>query len=164
MESPSDIQPKDSPKKDDIIYNTTMKYPKAVFDTNVVVAAMRSRRGASNRLLELFAKGRIRVSISVPLILEYESVLRRQARELGLTVKDVTDFIDFFCKVGEKQEIHFMWRPALRDPDDDMVLELGVAAGADIVTFNTKDFGAAGRYGVRVYEPGTYLRKVEGVK
>jgi predicted nucleic acid-binding protein len=79
-------------------------------------------------------------------------------------LKEVTAFVDYFCKAGEKQKIHFMWRPALRDPNDDMVLELGVAAGADILTFNTRDFGAAGSYGVRVLEPGEYLRELEGVK
>jgi putative PIN family toxin of toxin-antitoxin system len=138
-----------------------MREQRAVLDTNVLLAALRSKRGASNRLLELFGKGKIKIHISVPLVLEYEAILRRQAKDLGLTYRDVSEFMDYICREGERQDIHFLWRPALKDPNDDMVLELAVAAEADIVTFNIRDFGGAERFGVRVWEPGVYLRKLE---
>jgi putative PIN family toxin of toxin-antitoxin system len=138
-----------------------MKIPSVVFDTNVLVAGLRSKHGASNGLLELVAKNRVRLHISVPLVLEYEAVLRRQAKVLELSYSEISDFVDFICHVGIKHEIHFMWRPALRDPSDDMVLELALAAGAGIVTFNERDFKESKRFGVRVWTPGAYLRNLE---
>jgi len=138
-----------------------MNVPEAVFDTNVLVAGLRSRRGASNRLLELAAMHQVRLHISVPLVLEYEAVLRRQSKALGMSQSEISDFVDFICRIGVKHEIHFLWRPALKDPNDDMVLEVAVASGTDVVTFNEKDFRASSRFGVRVWKPGAYLRKVE---
>ncbi len=138
-----------------------MKAHGTVLDTNVIVAAMRSKRGASNRLLGLFARGKLQAHISVPLVLEYESVLRRQAKTLGLSQSEVSEFVNFICRGGKKQDIHFMWRPTLKDPNDDMILELAVASGADLVTFNVRDFLGAERFGVRVFEPGTYLKRME---
>ncbi len=136
--------------------------PIAVFDTNVLVAGLRSKRGASNRLLELVAKQGLRMQLSVPLVLEYEAVLRRQAKALDLTYRDISDLVDFICQTGAQHTIHFMWRPVLKDPNDDMVLELAIAAVADIITFNAKDFKAANRFGVRIWEPGVFLKHVEG--
>jgi hypothetical protein len=78
-----------------------------------------------------------------------------------LSQREISDFVDFICQIGVKQEIHFLWRPALKDPNDDMVLEVAVASGTDVVTFNEKDFKASSRFGVRVWAPGAYLRKVE---
>jgi putative PIN family toxin of toxin-antitoxin system len=141
-----------------------MNVPEAVFDTNVLVAGLRSRRGASNRMLELAATGQVRMHISVPLVLEYEMVLRRQSKVLELSQREISDFIDFICRIGVKHEIYFLWRPALKDPNDDMVLEAAVASGMDVVTFNEKDFRASSRFGVRVWTPGIYLRKKVEVK
>ena len=139
-----------------------MKVRGVVLDTNVVIAALRSKRGASNRLLELTAGGELQLHISVPLVLEYETVLRRQSRILGLSHTEVSEFIDFICRVGRKHDMHFMWRPILKDPNDDMVLEIAIASGMDLVTFNTRDFHGAERFGVRVWEPGNYLGKWKG--
>lgn len=87
---------------------------RVVLDTNVVVSAMRSRDGASYRLLlELSGNSRFRVSVSVPLALEYEMALKRVP---GLSVSDAERLVDFLCEVGAKREIYFLWRPFLRDP------------------------------------------------
>jgi predicted nucleic acid-binding protein len=93
---------------------SSMNGPEAVFDTNVLVAGLRSKRGASNRLLELAAMRQVRIHISVPLVLEYEAVLRRQSKALGMSQREISDFVDFICQIGVKHEIHFLWRPALR--------------------------------------------------
>lgn len=128
--------------------------PQIVIDTNVVIAALRSRRGASFRLLSLVGSGAFEINVSVPLVLEYEEVLHRQLSALTLAADDVDDLLDYLCAVANRHQIHFLWRPFLRDPKDDMVLELAVTAGCDyIVTYNHRDFQGAETFGVEVIEP-----------
>ena len=136
-----------------------------VLDTNVVVAGLRSSRGASFRLLRLLGKGRFQTVLSVPLALEYESATKRQSRALGLTHSDIDDVLDFLCKVSDHRQIFYLWRPFLRDPGDDMVLELAVEAEAEfIVTHNLRDFAGADRFGVRVVTPQAFLRHIGEVQ
>ena len=135
--------------------------PAVVLDSNVLEAAMRSRRGASFAVLSLVGTGRFEIAVSVPLVLEYEEVLLRKA---GRSRTAVGDVIDYLCAVGKRQSIFFLWRPCLPDPDDDMLLELAVAAGCDaIVTHNRRDFGPAHQFGVQVLTPAEFLQKVGGV-
>ena len=130
-----------------------------MLDTSVLVAGFRSRRGASFRLLTLLRAGAFEIALSVPLVLEYEAVLRSQAAQLSLSPSDVTDLVDYLCRVGHRQTIHFLWRPALRDPADEFVLELAVAAECQaIVTHNVRDFAGAKTFGVHILTPGDFLR------
>jgi len=134
-----------------------------VLDTNVLVSALRSRRGTSFLLLSRVGRpdAGFELNLSVPLVFEYEDVLQRQQRTLGLTASDVADVLDYLCAVARHREIYFLWRPALRDPRDDMVLELAVEAACDfIVTFNARDFVGAERFGVRVITPQGLLRQL----
>jgi putative PIN family toxin of toxin-antitoxin system len=132
--------------------------PHVVLDTNVLIAGLRSRRGASFALLGLLAEEAFEISVSVPLVLEYEAVARRQARELGLTFADVDTVVDFVCRQAQHRSIFYLWRPFLRDPNDDMVLEVAVEAQcAYIVTFNTRDFAGVERFGLRTLTPGEFL-------
>lgn len=136
--------------------------PTAVFDTNVLIAALRSRRGASFRLLELVGTGRFELNLSVALALEYESISKRLLPTLPMNEVRLDRVLDFVFASSRCREIFYRWRPALPDPGDEMVLELAVAAGpATIVTFNGKDFQGADRYGVRVCEPSEFLAEVE---
>ena len=136
-----------------------------VLDTNVLYAGLRSRRGASFRLLETVGTGLFELVVSVPLVLEYEEVLRKKARSLGLTFGDVGDVIDYLCNVAKKRKIFVLWRPFLKDPDDDMVLELAVEAGCDrIVTFNRKDFAGIEKFGIQAVTPGEMLRELGEIK
>ena len=129
-----------------------------ILDTNVIIAGLRSRRGASFALLERLDAGDFEISVSVPLILEYEAVAKRQARELGLTHADVEVVLDFLCQVAHHRQIFFLWRPFLRDPNDDMVLEVAVEAQcAYIVTFNLRDFVGIEQFGLRAITPGQFL-------
>jgi predicted nucleic acid-binding protein len=131
-----------------------------VLDTNVLVAGLRSRRGASHRLLELVAAGVVRPVLSVPLVLEYEAVLQRQAAEIGLTPGDIDGLLDDLCYLGEHHVVYYLWRPTLRDPSDEMVLELAVAAGCPhIVTHNVRDFAGSERFGVEPCTPRRWLTK-----
>ncbi len=129
-----------------------------ILDTNVIIAGLRSRRGASFALLERLDAGDFEISVSVPLILEYEAVAQRQARELGLTHADVDVVLDFLCAVAHHRQIFFLWRPFLRDPNDDMVLEVAVEAQcAYIVTFNLRDFVGIEQFGLQAITPGQFL-------
>jgi len=117
----------------------------------VVVAALRSRRGASFKLLGMLDSDELEVSISVPLFLEYEDAAKRLIRKGGLTAADINAVLDHIAAISQHQRIFYLWRPALRDPKDDMVLEVAVAAQCDaIVTYNKADFAGAERFGLRV--------------
>jgi putative PIN family toxin of toxin-antitoxin system len=134
--------------------------PSIVLDTNVLIAGLRSAEGASFQLLERVGTGAFEYSLSVPLVLEYESVAKRFARELGLTFDDIDDIIDYLCREGQQREIFYLWRPFLPDPQDDMVLELAVEASAEfIVTHNLKDFRGIEQFGIQAIGPGAFLRK-----
>ena len=136
---------------------------RVILDTSVIVAALRSRRGASFRLVELLREGAFEIAISVPLAVEYEAALTRHAVSLGLRRADVLTIVDYLCNVGKRQSIHFLWRPRLRDPDDEFVLEAAIAARCQsIVTHNVRDFVAAERLGLKVLRPGQFLRQLEG--
>lgn len=131
-----------------------------VMDTSVLVSGLRSSRGASHRLLRLVGTGRFATHLSVPLVLEYEEVLRREAGTLGLRESDIDDLLDYLCAASGHREINFLWRPFLRDPDDDMVLELAVQAGCTaIVTHNTRDFAGSRTFGIRAVTPRDFLAR-----
>lgn len=129
-----------------------------VIDTNVFLAALRSTRGASYRLMMLIDSDLFEPAVSVALLLEYESVAKRHGRQTGLAASDVEDILDFVCSVAAQCKIFYLWRPALKDPKDDMVLELAVAAGCEyIVTFNVGDFAGSERFGVGIATPQEFL-------
>ena len=133
--------------------------PHVVLDTNVLVAGTRSRRGASYKLLALVGTGRFDISISVALVLEYEDALARHSPWLSPT--GLADLLDFICKVARRQTVFYLWRPTLRDPKDDHVLEVAVAGACDgIVTFNRKDFAGADRFGLRILSPQVLLSEI----
>lgn len=130
-----------------------------ILDTNVFIAALRSTRGASFKLLSLVGTGKFDLIISVPLVFEYEDVAKRQSRALGLSYQDIDDILDYLCQVGERRSIFFLWRPLLQDPKDDFVLELAVESGCDyIVTFNAKDFVGAERFSLKIAQPKDLLK------
>ncbi|MBI5116360.1 putative toxin-antitoxin system toxin component, PIN family [Candidatus Poribacteria bacterium] len=135
-----------------------------VIDTNVFISALRSRRGASYRLLMLLDRGDIEINISVPLIVEYEDAAKRIAREFGLTHADIDDILDYICSIAHRRKIHFLWRPFLKDPQDDHVLELAVESGCKIiVSHNVRDFSGAEQIGIRVVTPKEFLKGIGGL-
>ena len=129
-----------------------------VIDTNVLVAALRSNRGASHRLLRLVGDERWRMNLSVPLVLEYEQTLKRLFAGEALRGNDIDGILRFLCANANLRPIFFLWRPLLPDPKDDLVLELAVESRADFVlTFNARDFAGAERFGIRVITPREFL-------
>lgn len=131
---------------------------RVVLDTNVLVSAMRSDQGPAFQLLSRVGSGQFEISLSVALVFEYESVLRRRT---SLTDEDIAALVDYLCTVGHRQKIFYLWRPSLRDPGDDLVLELAVASrSTKIVTFNGRDFAGAERFGIAVTSPVQFLRQL----
>jgi predicted nucleic acid-binding protein len=134
-----------------------------VLDTCVLVAAVRSRRGASFQVLSRVGTGVFELAVSVPLVVEYEDALLRQLAATRLGRRDVTDILDYVCGVAKHQEVFFLWRPLLRDPKDDMVAEVAVAAGCDgVVTHNVRDFAGVERFGLRILTPAEFLTEIGG--
>ena len=132
-----------------------------VVDTNVLLAALRSRRGASYRLLSLLGDARWQMNLSVPLFLEYEDVVKRPGSGLNLSAAQIDDILDSICAEANLREIFYLWRPALPDPKDDFILELAVESRCDfIVTFNVRDFAGAAGFGIEVVTPQEFLRKL----
>jgi putative PIN family toxin of toxin-antitoxin system len=135
-----------------------------VLDTSVIVAALRSRSGASNAVLEHVARGRLRPLVSTGLFLEYEEVLTRPETRLatGMSHDDVGGFLAALASAAEAVEVNFRWRPQLSDPNDELVLEAAVNGNADaLVTHNVRDFEPATRlFGVRVLLPRDVLREL----
>jgi putative PIN family toxin of toxin-antitoxin system len=137
--------------------------PIVVLDTSVLVAALRSRRGAAFRVLSRVGTGDFEIAVSVPLVFEYEDALLRQIADTPLSERDVHDVVDYLCSVAQQQDIFFLWRPLLRDPKDDLVAEVAVAAGCDaIITFNLRDFAGLEQFGIRVLTPAELLKEIGG--
>jgi len=128
---------------------------RVVIDTNVIVSALKSRKGASFRVLRAVRSGLVKPTISPAVFLEYEDVLSRKGLlPSHVTLQEISKFLDAFLLASEKREIFFRWRPWLPDPKDECILELAVAAGCvPIVTHNLKDFRPASQLGVRVMTP-----------
>jgi putative PIN family toxin of toxin-antitoxin system len=134
-----------------------------VIDTSVLVAALRSRRGAAFRLLALVGSGAFDHCLSTPLLFEYEAIVKRPDLRIRMTRDAIERILDYLCSTAHRQRIHFLWRPFLRGPADDMVLELAVAGRCDaIVTYNLRDFEGIERFGIRAMTPQQVLARLRG--
>ncbi|MGA8514336.1 MAG: putative toxin-antitoxin system toxin component, PIN family [Burkholderiaceae bacterium] len=135
-----------------------------VFDTDVVVSAMRSPSGASAELLRMVRQGRLQCGVSVALAMEYETVCLRpeHVKAAGISLQDATLYVEAVIAISQPVQVHFRWRPQLRDPSDEMVLEAAVnAQAAALLTFNLRHFQAAAKtFGLKVQRPGEFLRSI----
>ena len=135
---------------------------KVVFDTSVLVAAARSKSGASYALVSSIPAPEFQPCLSVSLYMEWQQVLMRDENlSPGRTAEDTRNYLRYLAGQSHLQEIHFLWRPFLLDANDDMVLELAFAAGCRyIVTHNVKDFYGAEQLGVTAISPREFLNLI----
>ena len=133
--------------------------PRIVLDTNVLYSALHSRLGVSFQVLSMVGQSKFSLQVSAPLVAEYEAVLKRG--QLKLTPQKIDDVIDFVCANSEHHKIFYLWRPTLKDPDDDFLLELAVKAQACIVTWNMADFKKADKFGISIMTPRDLLKQLE---
>ncbi|HLM00675.1 MAG TPA: putative toxin-antitoxin system toxin component, PIN family [Pyrinomonadaceae bacterium] len=125
-----------------------------ILDTNILIAAFRSKRGAANLLLDKLNDSRWQVNVSTPLLLEYEDVLKRSEMNDFISAANADIFLDGLCAIAENHDIFFLWRLLAKDPNDAFILELAVRVNADfIITYNAKDFPAAADFGIKLATP-----------
>ncbi|MCH9740298.1 MAG: putative toxin-antitoxin system toxin component, PIN family [Epsilonproteobacteria bacterium] len=128
-----------------------------VIDTNVLLSAMYSKKGASYKLLSMIDSSKFIVNISTTLIYEYEEILKLKS---GMEMEDVDAILDYICYIGKKNQIFYLWRPKLKDCDDDFLLELAVKSNSIIVTLNGKDFKPASEFSLKVMTPKEFLQYI----
>ncbi len=135
---------------------------RVVLDTNVLVAAARSRLGASFALINSIPAAEFVPCLSIGLYSEWQDVLTRPENlPPGLTAEDAQKFLRYLASQCHLQEIYFLWRPFLPDASDDMVLELALAAGCQcIITHNVRDFIGSEQVGVTALTPREFLQEV----
>ena len=135
-----------------------------VIDTNVILSALQSNKGKSFELISKITEDLFDFAISVPLILEYEAALKRKLNRTIFTDSDIEDFINYLCKVGIKTKLFYLWRPYLKDPFDDHVLEVAIQSNANtIVTYNKKDFKEVEKLGKKILTPKEFLETLQEV-
>jgi putative PIN family toxin of toxin-antitoxin system len=133
----------------------------AVLDTCTLISALRSSTGASYEILRAIRDGDIKIALSVALALEYESVALRAGLIPSLTEEEIKAIIDVLCFLSHHQKIFYIWRPFLSDPNDDLVLELAVAAGCEyIITHNLKDFKGSDSMKIQAVTPAQALQLI----
>jgi putative PIN family toxin of toxin-antitoxin system len=134
-----------------------MKKQNIVIDTNVLLSALYSNKGASYKLLSIIDSDKFVVNISTTLIYEYEEILKQKSK---LEFKYIDSILNYICKIGKKNKIFYLWRPKLKDVDDDFLLELAVKSNSIIVTLNGKDFKPAKQFNLKVMTPKEFLQYI----
>ena len=142
-----------------------MQRLEAIIDTNVFLSGLNSRNGKAFKLLEALSEEKFNISISVPLVLEYETILKKKLNKKVYSDQDIRAIIDYICKIGRHIKVYYLWRPILKDPYDDHLLEVAVAANAKwIITYNVKDFEQASTFGISAITPYEFLQILEEEK
>lgn len=133
-----------------------------VLDTSVLVAASRSRNGASFRIVSMLPSPEFEIALTIAVYTEWQAVLTRPEHlPPSVTADMALGFVRYLASVAHLQDVHFLWRPFLRDPDDDMVLECAVASSCEfIVTHNVKDFRRVEELNVRAITPADFLNRL----
>jgi putative PIN family toxin of toxin-antitoxin system len=135
-----------------------MKAPNVVLDTNVLIAALKSQRGSAYKLLISLVDDLYIPNVSVPLFLEYESIAKRAGTVEGLSHQNIEAILDYILSKSSIRQIFYLWRPYLKDPKDDLVLEVAVESQSEyIITFNKKDFKGIEKFGIRALTPKEFL-------
>ena len=142
-----------------------MKRYRVILDTNVILAAMRSRTGASHRLLLTIGHSRWQSVVTPALMYQYEDVARRPGNAPGLSPQEITNILNLIYQHSHRQLVWFSWRPLSSDPGDDAILEAAIAGGCDlVVSFNERHLRAARAFGIEVLKPADLLKLIGEIK
>ncbi len=138
---------------------------RVILDTNVLVSALRSDMGASYAIVSQLPSKRFQMALTVPLYLQYQDVLTRPEHMTGASRRDdILNFLRYLCSIAHQQRVFFLWRPWLKDPQDDMVLEAAVASQCRyIITHNLRDFTGSRieeHFGIVPMRPGEFLHRL----
>lgn len=145
-----------------MIYNTIMEKHTVILDTNVILSGLQSRNGVSFQLLQKLLNEEYEIAVSVPLVMEYESILKKRLVPELYTEEDIDDVINYLCSVAKHTRIYYLWRPYLKDAFDDHVLEVAMSSGVSyIVTYNIKDFEKAKDMGIKPINPYDFWKLLE---
>ena len=130
-----------------------------VIDTNVILAGLRSKNGASYKLLSILNDKRFQINISATLIFEYEEILKREKQQIGLTNEEIDDIINGICYLANHHDIFYIWRPLAKDKDDDFLIDLALKCQAQfIISYNDKDLRPIEKFGVSILTPKEFLQ------
>ena len=131
-----------------------------VIDTNIFVSGLRSSQGMSYQLLRFLGDTLFQPVVTVPLVLEYEKSLCDPRTKVPFSKNEIEKYLNYVCSISDCRKVHFLWRPFLRDQNDDMVLEAAVSGQCKyIITFNLKDFIGIEKFGIVAITPGEFLKK-----
>ena len=133
-----------------------------ILDTNVLVAASRSKRGAAYAIVSQLPSPKFEIALTIPLYVEYQDVLARpELMGTQYQIDEAIGFTRYLASLAYKQDIYLLWRPWLKDPKDDMVLEAALAPQSRyIVTHNLKDFTSKNieeNFGIYPVSPKQFL-------
>lgn len=143
----------------------SMRRINVVLDTNVIIAALKSSKGSAYKLLILLADDLYAPNISVPLFVEYESVAKREGMLEGLGEEDIEAILDYVLSKSSIRKIFYLWRPFLKDPKDDLILEVAAESQSKyIITFNKKDFKDIEKFGITALTPKEFLLEIGVLK
>ncbi|ACK70729.1 PilT protein domain protein [Gloeothece citriformis PCC 7424] len=138
-----------------------MKIYQLVLDTNIILSGLRSKKGASYKLLNLLNDRRLQINISTTLIFEYEQILKREYKDLELSLEDIDDIINAICAIANQHKIFYLWRPLAKDPNDDFLIDLAIEAQADfIISYNKKDLEPVEKFGILILTPKQFLQLI----
>lgn len=136
-----------------------------VIDTNVILAGLRSKKGASYKLLTLLNDQRFQLNVSATLIFEYEEILKREHQQLGLTTEDIDNIINGICHLANHHQIFYIWRPLAKDQDDDFIIDLALKCQANlIISYNEKDLKPIQKFGISILTPKQFLQLLGEIK
>ncbi len=136
-----------------------------VIDTNVILAGLRSNKGASYQLLTILNDQRFQLNVSATLIFEYEEILKREQQQMGLNNEDIDNIINGICNLANHHEIFYIWRPLAKDKDDDFLIDLALKCQADfIISYNSKDLQPIEKFGVSILTPKQFLQLLGEIK
>lgn len=130
-------------------------------DTNILVAAFRSRRGASFELFRRLRLAKWTAVLSNHLLFEYEEVLKREAGRLALSNSDVDQVLNAICARSETWSLSYSWQPILSDPDDEPLVQLASESACRLITtHNIRHLVPATKLGIEILKPAEFLTRV----